>query len=453
MKTYNAHKARPFVIMPQKAVDDTAAVASAFTDWKSWFNFDSQNPSIVLANGDYQIHIRGAVNFLDNKKEDGDFIFYMDNIAHKDLSRMNIKAKLRNVGSPDLSDDDAQKLLDFAQPGPGAGKNAPKVETGLHLLCFAMRKNKKVQALYTGPPPQPALIMAPEVHNLVELLNKTAPIFTLLRQSRFVLSDVDDNWCNRIRCVVDKGLLPFYKGIVRQVNSFQFADWIKNPEKHLAHQPWMRLKTQKQDGSFTEYASHPGKSLFSDMKEWETILSVALIHEIEYENMCNKATFSHTMEHEAQVIHKSGKYIQIAVSVKRHPTVPTPTFPPGSRFSISKGTAWVEKPAAGDDEMEDAPAPPPPAVVEEDDEMVDAPAQSSDSRVFTPGLQPKPLGDILVKKPANQRLRKQAAATAAELAAAASVRLPKSRSPSPSLGRSRTSPWGRVTSSRLIKPS
>ena len=42
----------------------------------------------------------------------GDFVFYMD-IAHKDLSGMNIKAKLRNIGSPHLSDEDAQRLLDF----------------------------------------------------------------------------------------------------------------------------------------------------------------------------------------------------------------------------------------------------------------------------------------------------------------------------------------------------
>ena len=134
------------------------------------------------------------------------------------------------------------------------------------------------------------------------------------------------------------------------------------------------------------------------------------------------------------MIHKSGTYIQMAVSVNRNPKVPPPTFPPGSRFSISKGTTWVEKPAAGDDEeMKDVPAPPPQAVVEEDDEMVDAPAQSGDGRVFTPGPQPKPLGDILAKKPANQHLRKQAAAEAATLAAAAAVRLPKSRSPSPSV--------------------
>jgi len=46
----------------------------------------------------------------------------------------------------------------------------------------------------------------------------------------------------------------------------------------------MRLRTQKPGSPFVEYASHPGKSFFSDMKEWETILSVALIHEIEYEN-------------------------------------------------------------------------------------------------------------------------------------------------------------------------
>jgi len=41
---------------------------------------------------------RGAVNFQDHKNDDGDFIFYKDDIAHKDLSRMNIKAELKNVG-------------------------------------------------------------------------------------------------------------------------------------------------------------------------------------------------------------------------------------------------------------------------------------------------------------------------------------------------------------------
>jgi hypothetical protein len=35
---------------------------------------------------------------MDNKKEDRDFVFYKDDNAHKGLSRMNIKAKLKNVG-------------------------------------------------------------------------------------------------------------------------------------------------------------------------------------------------------------------------------------------------------------------------------------------------------------------------------------------------------------------
>jgi hypothetical protein len=50
MKTYNAHKPHPFVLSSIKTGVD-APSASLFANWKTWMNFDSQNPALVLSLG------------------------------------------------------------------------------------------------------------------------------------------------------------------------------------------------------------------------------------------------------------------------------------------------------------------------------------------------------------------------------------------------------------------
>jgi hypothetical protein len=69
---------------------------------------------------------------------------------------------------------------------------------------------------------------------------------------------------------------------------------------------------------FTTYASHAARRKFDDGRYWEIILSAALIHEVEHENICLSKYFTFGINHEAKIIRRSGQYVQLEVSVFRH---------------------------------------------------------------------------------------------------------------------------------------
>jgi hypothetical protein len=397
MKRYNARDYHPIVLSPTKP--SATAGAKAHMGFKTQFVFESQNPELVMVHGDWELRLRGHHNFKRLPRE-GDFIFDKAVLAEKDLSRFHIKGKLQSHGHRELPDEDAQKLLDFGLITPQQ-KEKLTVESGLNFMTFTMRN--KVVVKYTGSLPAPDQRSVPAVHNMVIDLNKMSPRFTLVRKSQYVLAEVDANWCHRIRVSVEKGLMPFYKHIVNDVLGYQFNKWIKRMETILPHQHWMRNPLA--NGQFEQYASHLAKSNFCHMKEWETILSVALIHEIEYENKCIAATFSHTIEHEAEVILKAGKYIQLAITTSRNPKVPAPKFPEGSRFTIAKGSRWVEKPK--DDAPKETPSQDDEEAMEVDPPVSRPVPQPVDGSGNTPMSQAEPLSSRVAGKDHTQRPAKE----------------------------------------------
>jgi hypothetical protein len=251
--------------------------------WEGWrvrMDLDSQAPGLSLSNGDIEIRIAVPNIRAQNSGDLGDNVFNESSVNGSLLNVSNIgKIFVEALQTPGLSEEQAKKLTDFgASPVPE--------EVGIKCFQFILRGKMHAKFRTSSLKKEDRERQLADVQDILRALNSNA-VFTLVRRGTSARKELDAYWKNLVRVCLDKKICPFFNEEVDKVVGYAFKKFLDDPERKLSHQPWM-MKPSGPTGvaEFKTYASHAARRNFDEGRHWEIILSAALMHEIEYENMC-----------------------------------------------------------------------------------------------------------------------------------------------------------------------
>ena len=316
--------------------------------WEGWrvrMDLDSQAPGIFLSKGDIEIRIAVPNIRAKDFGELGDNVFNESSIDGSSLNVRNAqKIFAEALQTPSLSDEEAKKLMDFgASPVPG--------EVGINCLQFILQGKMHVRVTKANLKKVDREKRHANIQDIIKAMNSNA-VCTLVRK------ELDAYWKHRVRICVDKKICPFFgEEVGEEVDNavgYAFKKFLDGPNRKLSHQSWMlKPRDPTSVAELKTYASHAARRKFDEGRHWEIILSAALIHEIEYENICLSKYFMFGIDHEAKVIPRSGQYVQLEVNVLRHSEqFAMPTVAVNTKMKLYTGDLIVEK-----DDMIDEEAP------------------------------------------------------------------------------------------------
>ena len=326
---------------------ESLTVPQVWEGWRVRIDLDSQAPGILLSKSDIEIRITVRNIRLKNFAEHGDNVFNESSICRSSLNVVNVqKAFSEALQTPNLSDDQAEKLTAFgASPSPE--------NVGINCLQFVLRGKMHAEFRKASLKKEDREKQLADAKDVLKAMNSNA-VFTLVRKTSSVRKELDDYWKHRVRICVDKKICPFFNDEVSNTGGYAFKKFLDDPERKLSHQPWMANPSDLTSvAELKTYASHAARRKFDEGRHWEIILSAALMHEIEYENICLTKYFRFGIDHEAKVIRRSGQYVQLEVSVFRHSEqFAMPTLTVNTKMKLHTGKLIVEK-----DDMVDEEAP------------------------------------------------------------------------------------------------
>jgi hypothetical protein len=211
-----------------------------------------------------------------------DPIFQRTHLDAKSMDALQVTQHLDSVWQ-ETSVGNAKFLADF-----GTITQAPE-SSGLTFLTFSLKQKTKVQVRWRGIGERKS---TDALDKLVEFLNGDNPRVTIVRKSQGLMHELDACYMHRVRVISDKGLMPFFTDLVDATLGERFKEYIADPDKKVEHMPWMQLPSDANSPARKRYAAHMAKNCFSHLAEWETVLSVAMVHETAFENECIEKYFN-----------------------------------------------------------------------------------------------------------------------------------------------------------------
>ena len=320
-------------------------VPQVWEGWRVKMDLDSQAPGMFLSKGDIEIRIAVPNIRAKDSGELGDNVFNESLIDGSSLNMSNVQKIFAEVlQTPSLSDEEAKKLTDFgASPDPG--------EVGVNCLQFILQGKMHVRVTKANLKKEDREKQLADIQDVIKAMNSNA-VFTLVRKAPSARKELDAYWKHKVRICVDKKICPFFNEEVDNAVGCAFRKFLDDPNRKLSHQSWMLKPSDPASVTkFKIYASHAARRKFDEGRHWEIILSTALIHEIEYENICLSKYFTFGIDHEAKVIRRSGQYVQLEVNVLRHSKqFAMPTVAVNTKMKLHIGDLIVEKDDMVDEE-------------------------------------------------------------------------------------------------------
>lgn len=307
----------------RKKDDPREPRAKNYSDWKYDYDLDSQTPCLRLYKGGSLVLIQGNQLFYDKTSTTSDGVFKTRDLPA--TAKVIKETFTTDFETPHITDNDVELLVLL-----GTNKQS---EDWAGLSCLNFRVRGTFRHRYAGK----TCGIKQEVIDLIEDLNDMTPIVTLVRMKGSPYREVDTYWMQRARTVAEKGVFPFFDGIISKTVGSQFESWTTTPDLALPRQPWMALPDKKHGSNFQRYASRPAKRTFGQMAEWEARLSMALIRETEHDSAVIKKYFSWGIEHNATVVLVKGSYVQLEVQVERLLEYSMPDVDAGSKFYLRPG--------------------------------------------------------------------------------------------------------------------
>ena len=283
------------------------------------YNIFSQNPSINL-------HVREDkdaayypinIEMVDVDPEDGGKTIERVSLSEKELDAANINAAFKQVGCTV----DAFAVAEMIRMGSKAKDPRAK---GLRLMSIALPANFKLWLKRCS-----LKFATDNSDKFIKQVNAGRRLL-VIRDNWFPQKHLDRYFDARGSTCAKNGIYPFYQPMTGETVGSRFKDFIgKDSKGELKHMPWMGHPMEK-----NQYSDFSPLGWFTSFKEYETVLSVEVIHDRETEKEVFGRIFSPTRQREIRAISRRENHWIFHVTMSRGDEKNVPSLSPGTTLTM-----------------------------------------------------------------------------------------------------------------------